>query len=102
MTLLPDDNLQVLILNYHMTTDEIRNVGAAIVTLTKTIWAQARYLSPESRTDRSDTGSQMGKRKVYHHILDRYCAFTAKHVYSLRERGLFPVGEKDIKNKRKY
>lgn len=34
-TLLPDDNPQVLIHDYHMTTDETRNVGAAIVTLTK-------------------------------------------------------------------
>lgn len=100
-TLLPDDNPQVPIHDYYMTTDETRNVGAAIVTLTKTIWAQARYLSPESRTDRSDPGSQMGEKKVHPHILDSHYAFTAKHVHRLRERGFFPVGKKDIKNKRK-
>lgn len=38
------------------------------VTLTERIWAQARSLSPESRTDRLDAGSQMEKRKVSHHI----------------------------------
>lgn len=37
---------------------------AAGITLTKKTWAQARYLSLESRTV---TGSQMGKRTVSHH-----------------------------------
>jgi hypothetical protein len=53
------DNPQVLIHDKYSRT--------AIVALTAMIWAQARYLSPESRTDRSDPGSQPWKRKVPHH-----------------------------------
>jgi hypothetical protein len=43
--------------------DETRYIGAAIVIQTKMIWAQARFLSPESKTDSSDSGFQMGEKE---------------------------------------
>lgn len=50
-------------------------MGAAIVVLTEMFWAEARWLSSESRTDRSDTGSQIVKRKVGHHIHHVQCFY---------------------------
>lgn len=62
-TFLSDDNLQVLIHDCHKRKDETRCVRAAVLTLSTKIWAQDRFLSPESRTHRSDPGSLMGKTK---------------------------------------
>lgn len=55
--------------------DQTRYMGAAIVTLTEVIWAQARYLSSETITDRSEPGSQVGKGKVHHHIHGQLLCF---------------------------
>lgn len=43
--------IQVLIHDCHEMKNETRYMGAAIIALTKTIWAQARYRSAHSRTD---------------------------------------------------
>jgi hypothetical protein len=43
--------MQVFVHGCHEMKDEIGCPGAEVVTLTEMIWAQARYLSPESRTD---------------------------------------------------
>lgn len=60
------------------------------------IWAQARYFSPENRTDRSDPGSRMRKRKAHHHIQGQFLCF---YYLTYRERWLSTAGVKDIKNK---
>lgn len=77
--------------------DETRYLGAAAVPITETIRTHARYLSPESSTDRSDPGSQVGKRKVLPHVHSHY-AYTVQCVHSIiyREEGLLTTGEKDI------
>lgn len=53
--------MQMLTHEYQVMKDKTR--GDAVVTVTEMIWAQARYLSLESRTDCSDPGSQTGKWK---------------------------------------
>lgn len=75
-----------------ITKNGTRYVGAAAVAWTETMWAQARDLSPENRTDWSDLGSQMGKRKVHHHIHRQ----KATHVHSMiyRERRLLTMEER--------
>lgn len=84
--LLPDDDQQVLIHDYHEMKGEVRYVGAAVVTLTEVIW----YLGPESRTYRSDPGSQRGKRKVHH------CIHQQPYPWCIiyRERGLLTMDVK--------
>lgn len=58
--------MQMLTHGCQTVNDETR--GATVVTLMEMIWAQARHLSLESRTDWHDPGSQTGKWKVHHHI----------------------------------
>lgn len=74
--------------------DKTRYMGAATVVLTETIWAQVRYLSSQSRADRSDPGSQMAKRKVGHYIHGQSVLLLWGMIY--KERGLLAIGLKDI------
>ena len=50
-TLLPGDNLLVLIYACHMRGDDISSMGTAVLSVTGTIGAQAKTLSPERRPD---------------------------------------------------
>lgn len=71
---------------------ETRFVRAAVGILTKRIWAQARFLSTEGRTDQSDPGSQMGKWKftTRHRIL---YTFTTLHADGMTKQGFLPLGK---------
>ncbi|KAL6034296.1 hypothetical protein STEG23_034134 [Scotinomys teguina] len=62
-TRLPGDNSRVLTCDHHKMKDETGYFGVAVATLTETICTYVRYLSPESGTDGSNSGSQMGRSK---------------------------------------
>lgn len=89
--------MQMLTHEYQVMKDKTR--GDAVVTVTEMIWAQARYLSPESRTDESDPGSQTGKGKSTTMHLDSHCVSTSGHAHGIiyRETKTVTVEKKDIR-----
>lgn len=70
LTLLPGDNLQRLICECHMRGEDTGSMAAAVLTLAGTVWAQARHLSSERRTEWFNPGSQIETRKAHHLIHD--------------------------------
>lgn len=72
------------------------HMGAAVLTLTGTIWVQSRHLSPERRPDPFDTDSQMEKRISHHLIQGELLGFPALQVPHriYRETELPITGEK--------
>lgn len=75
-----------------------RYVGAAVVTLTETIWAHVRYLNPDSRTDWSHTGSQMWKMKANyctHRLSDSMLLLLGMStMWSIEKEGFSSLGKR--------
>lgn len=97
-TLLPDDNLQVLIHDCHKMKDGTRCAGAMV-------WAEARYSSPENNWPAWPRRSGRAKESplpytetvamLYYNTCPQY------HSMNDRERGLFIIaGERILKTKK--
>lgn len=80
-----------------------RYKGAKVVTLTKMTLAWARYLSLDSRTDQSDSGSQRGKRRVHHHIHGLYFYYILLcmlKVWPIERGGFSPLRKRTLKQRK--
>ena len=79
-TLLPGDNLLVLTYDYPVRGDVNRYMGAAVITVIRTIRAQASPLSPERGPDPLGLGSQVEKERHASLYTGSCCAVPAIQV----------------------
>lgn len=86
----------------HKMRDETRYMGVGVVTLTEILLVQVRHLSPHSKIDRPDPGSDGKKKKKFISINTDCCyGFTTciSTGWCIEKDGLSPLGERTLKAK---
>lgn len=81
--------------------DETRYMGVGVVTLTEILLVQVRHLSPHSKIDRPDPGSDGKKKKEVHQHKHRLLLwFYYLHFHRMMYRKRWPLTSwgKDIKS----